>query len=177
MTAAENDIRASTALMFTSMLTDTGSSLIKAAPLLGFIVGPANGYIKETNLGLIKEYLRVAEQRVVPCHSSYAISGTIVGDPIDTQLSGQACSLGEPFEVKTTGAFLGSVSLRPSSETGGTWAYKGKVFNAPFKTVGSGSYRVDLAEDRSSGTIDMDGKWTIKIPGVADQTRSPRVPP
>ena len=106
---------------------------------------------------------------------SYQISGTIPGEPNGTQLSGQACSLDEPFEVKTKGDFIGTVSFQPSSDAGGTWSYKGKVFNAPFKTVGSGTYRAGLTGDRSSGAIDMDGKWTIKIPGVGDQSRSPSV--
>jgi hypothetical protein len=91
------------------------------------------------------------------------------------QLSGHACSLDARFVVKTKGDLLGTISFRPSSKGRGKWSYKGKVFNAPFKAVGSGSYRVNLADDRSSGTVDMDGKWTIKIPVVGDQTRSPRI--
>ena len=75
LTEVENDIRASAAVMFTSMLTDTGSSLIKAAPWLGFIVGPANNYIKETNLGLIESRVRAAEQLVVPCQHSVRMAG------------------------------------------------------------------------------------------------------
>jgi len=41
--------------------------------------------------------------------------------------------------------------------------------------VGSGTYRAGLTMDRSSGAIDMDGKWTIKIPRIGDQSRSPSV--
>ncbi len=40
--------------MFTTMLRSTGSSLVKAAPWLGFITTPASNYVKDHEpIGLI----------------------------------------------------------------------------------------------------------------------------
>jgi hypothetical protein len=167
---AEKDIRASAMVMFGSMLTDTGSSLLKSAPWLGFIVGPANGYVKETNLGLIKEYLRVAEQRVVPCHSSYTVSGTIPSIPSGITVSGKVCSLEKPFELKTKGDVTGTLTARPGDASGGALRYQGIVSNSGFKATASGAYAVTLSEDRASGTLDGNLDMTIKIPIVGGRS-------
>jgi hypothetical protein len=167
---AEREVRESGMLMFGALLTTTGSSLIKTAPWLGFIVGPANDYIKETNVGLIEEQVRVAEQRVVPCQSSYTISGTIPSVPSGITVTGTACSLEKPFELEVTGDLVGRLKVRPNRETGGTWAFQGKVGNAPLKALGSGAYSVSLDDDRSSGTLDLDMQITIRIPRVGDQS-------
>jgi hypothetical protein len=103
---------------------------------------------------------------------SYEISGSVPSEPKGIRLSGHACSLDAPFAVKTKGDILGGVTFRPSSEAAGKWSYKGKVFNAPFKVVGSGSYSADLSDDRASGTVDLEFELTIKIPVVGDQTRT-----
>jgi hypothetical protein len=102
---------------------------------------------------------------------SYEISGSHPSEPRGLRFTGRACSLDEPFEVKTKGDLIGKLTFRPDGDQAGTWTYKGKPFNAALKVVGSGSYSAAVSEDRSTGTIDTDGSMTIRIPVVGDQTR------
>ena len=91
LTRSKNDTRSTILVTFASMLTDTGSSLIKAAPWLKFVTGPANDYVKATNLALVKSYLDEAEQRVVPCDQSYRVKGSVPSNPGGISLAGAAC--------------------------------------------------------------------------------------
>ena len=100
----------------------------------------------------------------------FQVSGSIPFDPTTLDFSGRACPISEPFTVKLTGAYLGTMTFTPDSATSGTWRLKGKVFNAPFKVKGSGDYTVTLADDGSGGTLDMEFVSTIVIPVVGDQT-------
>jgi hypothetical protein len=156
LTEVENDIRASAAVMFTSMLTDTGSSLIKAAPWLGFIVGPANNYIKETNLGLIEKRVRAAEQLVVPCQHSVRMAGGADHLAIDAVV----CDLSKPFTV--TGGKI-TVHFTPSSGNplgGGTYTYSGDL--GDFSVAGQGTYKVRLTAD--GGSIVAKGPGSVTTP-------------
>ena len=164
VTRSKNDTRSSILVTFGSMLTDTGSSLIKAAPWLKFVTGPANDYVKATNLALVKSYLEQAEQRVVPCDRSYRVKDPCHLDPGRISLSGKACSLKRPFTVKTGGDVIGTVKFSPTSDAGGTWASRGRVFNAPFRVDGSGSYTLTLSEDKTSGTLHFGFILTIHLP-------------
>jgi hypothetical protein len=101
---------------------------------------------------------------------SYKISGSVPSEPKGIKLSGKACSLEKPFTLETKGDILGTITFKPKGASGGTWSYKGKVFNAPFKVVGSGTYTINVSDDRSSGTLDYDFALTIKIPAVGDQS-------
>jgi hypothetical protein len=100
----------------------------------------------------------------------FQVSGSFPFEPTTLDFSGTACPISEPFTVKLTGAYLGTMTFTPDSATAGTWRLKGKVFNAPFKVKGSGDYTVALAGDGSGGTIDMDFVSTIVIPVVGNQT-------
>jgi len=156
LTEVENDIRASAAVMFTSMLTDTGSSLIKAAPWLGFIVGPANNYIKETNLGLIEKRVRAAEQLVVPCQHSVRMAGGADHLAIDAVV----CDLSRPFTV--TGGKI-TLQFTPSSGNplgGGTYTYSGNL--GDFSVAGQGTYKVRLTAD--GGSIVAKGPGSVTTP-------------
>jgi hypothetical protein len=156
LTEAENDIRASAMVMFTSMLTDTGSSLIKAAPWLGFIVGPANNYIKETNVGLINERVRAAEQRVVPCQRSVLM----VGGANYLKINAVVCDITKPFTV--TGGKI-TVHFTPSGgdpSGGGTYRYSGDF--GKFSVAGQGTYKVNLTAD--GGSIVAKGPGTATTP-------------
>lgn len=169
----EDDIAGSAMVLFTQLLTDTGSSLVSGAPWLGFLTSPATNYVKETLQASIQERLREAQQRVVPCRSgSYTIKGRLPSVPSGITLTGKACSLTEPFTLRADGDIVGPVKFRPNRETGGTWAFKGKVGNADLTVLGSGAYRITLAADASTGTLDFDFELTIKIPTVGDQTNS-----
>ncbi len=112
LTRIENDVRCSIKVTFGTTLADTGSSLIKAAPWLKFVTGPASDYVKATNQALLKSYLEQAEKRVVTCDRSCKIKGTVPAKPGSISVSGQACSLKRPFKAKT-----GASSSAPSSST------------------------------------------------------------
>ncbi len=170
LTRSQSDTRSSIMVTFTSMLTDTGSSLIKAAPWLKFVTGPANDYVKATNLALVKSYLDEAEQRVVPCDQSYRVKGSVPSNPGGISLSGTACSLKQPFTVKTGGDLIGAVEFRPTSDAGGTWDYRGRVRTAPFNVDGSGTYNITLSDDKSSGTLHFVFVLTIHIPEIGSKT-------
>lgn len=100
----------------------------------------------------------------------FQVSGSFPFEPTTLDFSGSACPIIEPFTVKLTGAYLGTMTFTPDSATAGTWRLKGKVFNAPFKVKGSGDYTVTLADDGSGGTLDMEFVSTIVIPVVGNQT-------
>ncbi len=170
LTRIENDIQSNTIVLFTMRLTDTGSSLIKAAPWLKFITGPATKFSRSTLLDLLDSYMRQAEQRVVPCRVSYAISGSIASRPAGITLSGIACSLEKPFKVQTEGDMVGTLRFNPRGETGGTWSFAGSESQAGFGVEGSGGYSVSLSEDKTSGAIDLGFVLTINIPGGSNQT-------
>lgn len=166
----ERDIRESTVVMFTSMLTNTGSSLVKAAPWLGFITGPANDYVKANLKAHIEERVRAAEQRVVPCHLSFTIKGSAPSKPGGITLSGKTCALDKPFTVRTQGDLVGVLELTPHSPTGGRWSYAGSESQAGFGVKGSGDYTVALNDDRSSGSLDFKFVTRLFIPGVGGQS-------
>ena len=81
--------------MFTTMLATTGSSLVKAAPWLGFITSPASNYVKTTNRDLIMDRVRAAEDLVVPCERSVRM----VGGAGDLKVDAVVCDIGKPFTV------------------------------------------------------------------------------
>lgn len=169
----KQEIKGDAAVLFLQMFVDTGSSLVKAAPWLGFITSPATGYVKETLGNAITERVREAEALVPKCNKqSYAISGSIPSVPSGITLEGRACSLEKRFNVETTGDFVGSFSFRPNRESGGTYAYKGRVGNAPLSVTGSGAYTVTLSADASTASLDFTFDSTIHIPNVGPQSRS-----
>lgn len=170
LTAAENDIRESTVAMFTTLLVSTGSSLVKAAPWLGFITTPANNYVKTTLRSVIEERVRAAEQLVPPCQLSFAISGSAPSKPGGITLSGRTCSLEKPFKVQTQGDLLGTIRFSPTSATGGRWSYSGSETQAGFGVKGSGDYTVSLSEDQSSGSLDFKFVTRLFIPGVGGKS-------
>ncbi len=168
LTRIENDIRDNAMVLFSSLLTDTGSSLIKTAPWLGFVTGPANDYVKGTLQDLMNDYLRQAEQRVVPCGHSYSITGSFASTPGGTSLSGKACSLEKKFTVKSQGDLIGTFTFRPSSASKGKWDYKGRVHGVSISVDASGAYTVHLAKDNSSGTLHFVGGLTFHAKGIGD---------
>ncbi len=164
LTQLENDMRSSIMVTFGSMLTDTGSSLVKAAPWLGFVVSPANDYVKATNEALVRSYLDQAEKRVVPCERSFKIKGSVPSKPGRISLTGKACSLKKSFKAKTGGDLVGTVEFHPTSDAGGTWDYQGTVQTVHFGVDGSGKYEVTLSDDGSSGTLHFVFVLTIHRP-------------
>ncbi len=169
--ALRGEIKESAAALFVQLLADTGSSLVASAKWLGFIVAPATNYIKETLNDTITERVREAEALVPKCNrQSYAISGSSPSIPSGIRYTGTACSLEKRFTVTTTGDYIGSFSFRPNSETGGTFAYTGKVGNAPLKVTGSGAYSVTVSGDASTGSLDFDFQSTVHIPQVGPQS-------
>jgi hypothetical protein len=138
LTAVENDIRASTVVMFTTMLASTGSSLVKAAPWLGFITTPASNYVKQTNQYLIEDRVRAAADLVVPCQRSVRM----VGGAGDLKVDAVVCDISKPFTV--TGGKI-TLDFTPSPRDplrGGTYTYRGDF--GRFQIAGDGTYRVKL---------------------------------
>lgn len=171
--SARAEIKANAAVLFTSMVTDTASGLVKSAPWLGFIVSPAVNYTKETLLGLIQAELARARQAVVPCRPlAYRISGTIPSVPSGIRVTGQVCRLDREFVAMADGDYVGRFTFSPADELSGDVQFKGRVGNAPLKVTGGGQYTVSLAEDGSAGTIDFPFKSTISIPGGRSTTGS-----
>ncbi len=169
----KQEIKENAAVLFLQLLVDTGSSLAGSVKWLGFIVSPATGYVKETLGNAITERVREAEALVPKCNKqSYAISGSIPSVPSGITLKGKACSLEKRFNVETTGDYVGSFSFRPNRETGGTYAYKGRVSNAPLSVTGSGAYTVTLSGDASTASLDFTFDSTIHIPTVGPQSGS-----
>lgn len=169
----KQEIRENAAALFLQLLVDSGSSLAGSVKWLGFIVSPATAYVKQTMNEVITERVREAEQLVPKCDKqSYAISGQIPSAPSGITLKGTACSLEKRFTVETAGDFIGSFSFRPNRETGGTYAYKGRVGNAPLSVTGSGAYTVTLSGDASTASLDFTFNSTIHIPNAGPQSRS-----
>lgn len=154
LTAAENDIRASTAVMFTTMLVSTGSSLVKAAPWLGFITTPASDYVKTTNRSLIDDRVRAAERLVVPCQRSVRMTG----GADELKVNAVVCDIGQPFTV-TGGRITLNFTPNPRDPLGGgTYKYRGDF--GKFSVSGDGTYKVDLSAD--GGTLIASGPGSAK---------------
>lgn len=100
----------------------------------------------------------------------FTVSGSVPFMTTTLKFAGKACPISEPFTLKLTGAYVGTMAFDGRGSRGGRWTVKAKVFNAPFKVKGSGEYTVNLAEDGASGTIDLMFTTTIVIPVVGDQT-------
>jgi hypothetical protein len=122
----------------------------------------------ESTLSL-NETLSRARQICLPA-KAYEIHAEIDSKPSGMTLDGFACSLAEPFRLRSNGDLVGTLIFRPRDEAGGSWTYKGVVGNTPeFGVDGSGSYSVNLAEDGQTGTIEIDLQLTIHIPMVGPQ--------
>ncbi|WP_148612956.1 hypothetical protein [Nocardioides rubriscoriae] len=173
LTDLKQEIKENAAALFLQLLVDTGSSLAGSAKWLGFIVSPATAYVKETLSSSITERVREAEALVPKCNKqSYAISGSIPSVPSGISVRGTACSLEKRFNVQTTGDLVGSFSFRPNRETGGTYAFKGTVGNAPISATGSGAYTITLSGDASTATLDFTFNSTIQIPNIGPRSGS-----
>ncbi len=154
LTAAENDIRASTAVMFTTMLVSTGSSLVKAAPWLGFITTPASNYVKTTNRSLIEDRVKAAERLVVPCQRSVRMTG----GADELKVNAVVCDIGQPFTV-TGGRITLDFTPNPRDPLGGgTYRYRGDF--GRFSVSGDGTYKVDLSA--AGGTLIASGPGSAK---------------
>lgn len=174
---ARLEIRASTAVLFTSLIADVGSALVQEAPWLGFIVSPAVNYTKDSQMAAIASYVENAAADVVPCApKAYKLSGKIPSVPAGIVVTGTVCSLEREFVATMDGDYIGRLTFTPAGAAGGSVKFRGKVGNATINVSGHGDYSVSLADDASSGALDFPFTSTIKlsqIPSprrIADQT-------
>lgn len=104
---------------------------------------------------------------------AWEIHGKVPSIPGGTTLDGDACSLEEPFRVRSNDDLIGTMMFTPENAQGGRWSYHGVVGNTPeFAVDGSGRYTASEAEDGQGGEIHFDWRLTVHIPVVGDQTSS-----
>jgi hypothetical protein len=105
----------------------------------------------------------------------FTLTGTAPSQPNGLAFKGVACPISVPFKVKVSKDLQGTLTFTPTNDTDGRWKFRGKVSNAPFKVTGSGKYTLNIAQDRTSGTLDFNFVTTIEIPVVGNQTNGARV--
>ena len=134
-----DEVTGNAAVLFVGLFTDAGAGLVKAAPWLGFVTGPATNYMKE-NLGSVIEGRAVAaEQLVPPCkRTSYRVTG---GGRVT--VNGTVASVKVPFTVNGAGdGFRVTFSFTPGDTTGtfGSVTYEGS--GSGITMSGSGEYTI-----------------------------------
>lgn len=144
------------------------------AILMTFWIGRARqrtllGMPDDTALG---EMLKSARKICIGAQA-WEIHGKVPSIPGGTTLDGDACSLEEPFRVRSNDDLIGTMMFTPENAQGGRWSYHGVVGNTPeFAVDGSGRYTASEAEDGQGGEIHFDWRLTVHIPVVGDQTSS-----
>ncbi|MBU4189046.1 MAG: hypothetical protein L6256_04815 [Propionicimonas sp.] len=151
-----DEVTANAMVAFLGMFTDTAGGLLKAAPWLGFITGPAVNYMKETLGSVINDRVRAAEQLVPKCEKA---SFSATGGGNEWSASGTICDLAKPFTLSGSGL---TMKLTPSGSTGGQYTLSGNAAGVSWK--GSGTYTVKRDRDGASGTLETIGTNTIDTP-------------
>ncbi|MEI6362956.1 MAG: hypothetical protein WCP95_12570 [Actinomycetes bacterium] len=101
---------------------------------------------------------------------SYALKGSIATAPGGTRITGQTCDVTKPFTAESSGDMIGTITFTPTDDASGTLAFTGRVFNAPFKLSGKGTYTVNVPPDSGAGTLDWKWTVTIYIPRIGNKT-------
>ena len=111
-----SDVTTSAVATFVGLLTDTAGGLVKSAPWLGFITGPAVNYIKQTLASVIEDRVKAAEKLVPKC-TRYRVTGD--GDSLLGVEPAIINGFTTPFSVQgSTDKLLMSWAFTPSDATG-----------------------------------------------------------
>ena len=107
---------------------------------------------------------------------AWEIHGTVDSKPGGITLDGNACSLEEPFRVRSNGDLIGTIVFTPKGAENGRWRYDGVVGNTPeLRVDGSGDYTASEDESGESGEIQLDWRLTIHIPMIGNRTNGSNV--
>lgn len=107
---------------------------------------------------------------------AWEIHGTVDSKPGGITLDGNACSLEEPFRVRSNGDLIGTIVFTPKSAENGRWRYDGVVGNTPeLRVDGSGDYTASEDASGESGEIQLDWRLTIHIPMIGNRTNGSNV--
>jgi hypothetical protein len=134
-----DEVTGDASVLFVELFTDAGAGLVKVAPWLGFVTGPATNFIKE-NLGKdIEGNVQAAEQLVPPCRRiTYRVTG---GGRVT--VNGTVASIKAPFTVNGAGdGFRVVFTFTPGDATGkfGSVQYEG--WGEGITMSGSGEYTI-----------------------------------
>jgi len=151
-----DEVTANAVTVFLGLFTDTAGGLVKAAPWLGFITGPAVNYIKETLGAVINDQVRAAEQLVPTCE---VLAFKATGGGGEWSATGTICNIAKPFSLSGTGL---TVRMTPTGASGGSYTLTGDAGGVSWS--GAGSYTVQRDRDGRGGTLTMKGTNTIKTP-------------
>lgn len=172
----KDEIVGDTLTLYTSLLADTGSSLIKV-PGVGFIAGQATKYIKTTLSAHIQQLLKEAEAAVVPCTGWY-----IRYNVAAMEVTGEKCGgMGGLWEATGkmnvpggTARFIWEAVINERTLKGpAVWTAVVDV-GQQVKTRLKG--KALLVEDKDgSVTVEMtfDGRGSVSIPGRTQSFVSP----
>lgn len=170
-----DEVTANAVTVFIGLFTDTAGGLVKAAPWLGFITGPAVNYMKETLGAVINDQVRAAEQLVPTCE---VLAFKATGGGGEWSAKGTICNIAKPFSLSGTGL---TVKMTPTGASGGSYILSGNAGGVSWS--GGGTYAVRRDRDGQSGTLTMKGTNTIQTPrgtfsgtGTADFALT-RIPP
>lgn len=154
--AIHDEVTANAVTVFLGLFTDTAGGLVKAAPWLGFITGPAVNYIKETLGAVINDQVRAAEQLVPKCE---VVAFKASGGGGDWSAKGTICDITKPFSLSGTGL---TARMTPTGASGGSYTLTGNAGGVSWS--GGGSYTVRRDRDGQSGVLTTKGTHTIKTP-------------
>jgi hypothetical protein len=93
-----SDIQQSAVALFGGLLLDSASSLVKAAPWLGFVITPGLASAQANLTAMINERMRAAEAAVTPCHYGYTAQGSAGQVPI----YGTVADIDKTFTLQVT---------------------------------------------------------------------------
>ncbi len=147
--------------VFAGLFTDTAGGVLKAAPWLGFITGPAVNYIKETLSTVINDRVLAAEQLVPKCEV-FAFEATSVGS--EWSAKGKICDITKPFSL--SGSMAGSnltAEMTPTGATAGKAILSGNMGGTKWSS--KGTYTVQLDQDGQTGTLLMKVNLTMTSGG------------
>lgn len=134
-----DEVTGEAAVLFVELFTDSGAGLVKAAPWLGFVTGPAVNFIKSRLGPIIEGRAQAAEQLVPPCkRTSYRVTG---GGRLT--VNSTVASVRVPFTVNGAGnGFRVTFSFTPGDKTGtfGSVTYEGS--GEGITMSGSGEYAI-----------------------------------
>ena len=134
-----DEVTGDAAVLFVEMFTDSAAGLVKSAPWLGFITGPATNFVKANLSPVIEGRAQAAEQLVPKCRKvSYRVTG---GGRLTVNAT--IGSVRAPFTVNGAGdGFRVTFSFTPGDATGtfGSVTYEGS--GSGITMSGTGEYTI-----------------------------------
>lgn len=168
-----DEVTGNAAVLFVELFTDAGAGLIKAAPWLGFITGPATSYISQNLGAAIEGRVREAEQLVPKCTvTRYRVTG---GGQVT--VNGTIDSITSAFTVNGAGdGFRVTFTFTPGDRTGrhGSVTYEGAGNN--FTMSGSGTYTIS-GDDPGPYTLKHSEYGCVDVGGCRNNSHTWKLTP